>query len=226
MATAVATILELQGKALYQLCAGHGEEAETTLGCALVVGMHALGLSEGQNELLPPRQETPLPELAEISMEEVLATDDWQAPPTHFDMFRFSFGISSEDLAGISSHESQLHLLVAIVAYNLAIISHESGLIYGLELSKLNKAQKLYHVAIQNMAIASHIHTDVVTPSTLELAVCNNMGYIYSFLGDSAGIIDCRDGLERLTRNAHCATFFPRSLAKAQSFVPIVAHHA
>ena len=86
MAFAIDSILELHAKAIYELHAGFAAQAKTSLQSALMLGVYPLGSSppDEQHSAVP---KTCVPKLAEISMPEVVAPEEWTPPPTDFDLY-------------------------------------------------------------------------------------------------------------------------------------------
>ena len=186
------------------------------------------------------------PALVELDLDEVLAPDEpTPLPVSHFDMFRVLYDLPGcpprhrhhhhhhDNLLGDLTPLDQVRTHAAIASFNLAVLCHDEGITY-TDSRLLSQARLYYLKAWEYLKMLMGGSTKAAT-TTMELAICNNIGHIYAFTGDCDGILAAREALEvslreqqrnhqvQTVNNDAAFTFFANSLARARAFVPSIA---
>lgn len=94
------------------------------------------------------------------------------------------------DLEEITCHQT-LMALVSSIHYNVAVVYQEYGLYMG-DPEWLSRALRFYQVT-QELIQQDFLDTMV---STLDLALCNNMGHLYAFFSKDEGVVEMRCRLQ------------------------------
>ena len=176
-----AKLTRMVSQAIDRLCEGSVEEGETLLSSCLSLGLQEVKKVQCTADH-PKQQGKQPPSLLTVPLEGVFVDEGFPVdlPHSWFCLYRFAFGMRS-------ATEQDLSAIIAVSAYNLAMIHHEIGL-FDNNFQRLVKARRYYELALQHMT----------TPSPLfKLATYNNMGHLSSFFGDTEGIQLCRNALER-----------------------------
>lgn len=152
-----------------------------------------------------------------MSLEEVISHDTPVDDPTWFQYYRYSFGLpqpqddQDEDMND-SEHsfsssccnleEEDVPTYVALCAYNLAVTQHEIGLLNG-SVRHLAQALSFYQTALTHLDNKNNNNNNDNnknynddTHAWLKLAAQNNLGHIYSFLGDCSGVLQCQQAMK------------------------------
>lgn len=147
-------------------------------------------------------------------------TED-ESSATCFLFYKCAFLIE-EDLTELVWNRATLLTLSAMFTFNLAVIKHNMGLV-DADLEELTGARNLYCLAMRFLSTAKTCYPSkpFIDATLLEAAVCNNLGHIFGFFGDSQGIISCRDALySRLNASflePDDESFFKRSLVESST---------
>lgn len=210
-ASLLAKLTELNSVAVDQLCEGSMEEGEAMLSSGLAVGLQEHQVTACvTSPQVPSVNKTSPSSLMTVPLVGVLADDDFpmDAPHTWFCLYQYAFGLLQSEPDNMSS-------LVAMLAYNLAMVHHQIGLVE-TDFKRLVKARQLYELAVQHVSTAA-------VPPLLTLAIYNNMGHLCSFFGDTEGIQLCRNALECGQHVFPCLSrVFEASLERARHFsVPL-----
>lgn len=112
-----------------------------------------------------------------------------------FHLFNNAFVLDIEEIA---CHTS-LMTLVATLHYNIAVVYHELGQQLG-NMEWLSSALRFYQVTQQ--IVTEHGLETLV--SKLDLALCNNLGHLFSVFCNREGMVESRC---RLSRQLHLAPF-------------------
>ena len=121
--------------------------------------------------------------------------DSWHGyQADHFVMCRFTFTFNSSNREWIEFGPSLPILFRAVVTYNLGLIYHHQGLLNS-DVPLLSQAGDLYSWGIDLLRIYRGPAQGKET-SLLDLALYNNLGHLYSILGDIEGMARCKEMLQ------------------------------
>lgn len=227
MTSVVASLRLLHAKTMQALDCGESEVAEALFLKYLKFAVDHSDRNDGLHEDLGkdaiPRH---YPTLIECPREQVIASDDFQVPETHFALYRCMFHLDEVPLVlPGSTPGEQLRIFAAVVAYNLGVLYHELAFCQ-YNYTMLTKAAWFYRKALGQIKKVAYLSP---LASSLEVAAYNNTGQINAFLGDVTGILECREYLAMALQNQpHTAqmNFFRQSLNRALAYVPVVAPEA
>lgn len=154
--------------------------------------------------------------------------EDWTGyAANHFVFYRNLFATELPDNYAAWDRETLLSFII-MVMYNLAVIKHELGLVEE-NMEVLMCARTLYKFALdlvgQAVVSANNVSGCAIDMNVLAVAIYNNLGHLFSFIGDDQqGILQCRMGLEThipvitATLNTGCLSLFHESLSLSCRF--------
>mmetsp|Transcript_9319 Transcript_9319/g.17787 ORF Transcript_9319/g.17787 Transcript_9319/m.17787 type:complete len:287 (+) Transcript_9319:128-988(+) len=243
-------LVKLISKATDLLCEGWTDEAESLLWQLLSFSLGQLQQQQQQQQQqrsvlachsashntinTSPRNQCTL-ELSEVPLSGVVVDEDFpmDAPHSWFCLYRNCFAVDyyyhhdnnrTETATAVAVLAADWQVMVATVAYNLAMIHHEDGL-FDTNFPRLAKARQLYELAGQ------HLQHNNNTAVLLSLAVHNNYGHLCSFFADTEGILACREALQGAWASSRHANEFCQyqlqvfgdSLTRARQFLVALA---
>lgn len=130
--------------------------------------------------------------IAPVSLDEVLHPSDPSqdmSPDNCFRLFRNVFVFEVVDRSTTLCQKS-LMAFVSTIHYNIAVVYQELGLGLG-DLNWLSGALRFYQIT-QDLITRYELEAMV---STLDLALCNNMGHLFAFFSNKEGIVEMRSRL-------------------------------
>lgn len=193
------TLQQMNSDAIYLMLEGRAEEAlEYLAQCAEATRCYLSSNGTKDVEALSPQRQTPLT-LFGVSLDEVIYPFDCSERVSPDNIFRLHRYVYLIDGTASSPSHSAFQKLLAMVLYNMAIISHES-VQGGLYPNILEKTRTFYELALAMVHLGKEETFDSVP---LKLALYNNLGHIYAFFFNRDGAVFCRDRLDSILTQAH-----------------------
>uniref|UniRef100_A0A7S3KV70 KIF-binding protein n=1 Tax=Amphora coffeiformis TaxID=265554 RepID=A0A7S3KV70_9STRA len=208
-------LLEMNEEAIHLLYEGDAEEAISTLLSCLEGAREPFfqnSSSEERTGLSAHLEAIPLGGV--LGSEDSI--DDYEIE--YFGFYRYAFTADKSRVV-LSWGNQGWFCFRAAVAFNLALIYHHQGLV-NADLPVLSQAVSMYHLGLDFVELAKDLDDSGI--NNLRLALYNNLGHVYSFLGDGEGVKNCREGLQTELQKTRpdCSTgaFFRRSLTSAREY--------
>lgn len=162
---------EINDRALVLAYAGFTDEAESLLSDCIKFSFQHLHF--------PPAEDVPetQPFLIELSLHEAILPDDFIADQDS------GVRLYSCFLAARDHQIRNVRTMVSIVAYNLAVMYHETGLL-DMERHALCRARTAYKLAATCLSPVLQRGASDESTTCMNLAILNNLGHVSAVLGN------------------------------------------
>lgn len=180
-----AMLSQMNNRALNLLCRGELEDAQALLSKLILTAAHYIGSGATSDH-----RKFPQLEFGAIALSEVLGREDNAChleailAGQGFSLYRHAFAVDDGACSDVVT-------MTILAAYNLAVIQHEIAM-EDSSCAHLTLAGSFYKLAVSHLQQGRHN-----CPVLVELALYNNVGHLYSVMGNFEGILECQILVEK-----------------------------